>query len=231
MGNSVIDHLDDWQDVAVHPRDRRLRQLGRVGRQPQLPGAHEVEEEPAAAAVRTLDARPAGAELRRHRRVRPGRGARHAGNPDALVRPLAEGRGERRRGRSVGARLRDGRRRRTSHARGPHLRRRPLARRAGLAAAERGRDAALSARRRRTLPRAARHGRADQLPLRSAPSGPDAGRQCFLAARPDAVGGAEPGLSTRISGRARTTGRSPSVPTCWCSRPSRSPRRCRSSGR
>ena len=76
-----------------------------------------------------------------------------AGLSPALVRPLAQGHRQRSGPRTARAHLRDGRRRRAQDAGGTPLRRRPLARRTGVAAGARRGDALLSARERRACRR------------------------------------------------------------------------------
>ena len=87
-------------------------------------------------------------ELCRRGAVHRRRGASTSLNvSSALVRPLAQGDRQRCRSRTAGPNLRHGRRRAAQNAGRPAVRRRPLARRTGVAAGPRRRDAVLPAAR------------------------------------------------------------------------------------
>ena len=163
----------------IHPHDHS-----------QLHGALPHQEQPHSHGAGAVDPRRARRELLRRRGLRaavggvgqPGR--RLQPHAAALVRPLAEGHGQRRRARRAGEAVRHGRRRRPQERRRPAEPRRPLARRAGLAARPRQRHRVLPARRRRAVcPGAPRRFAAQRVPVRPQQSRAHHRRQHLLRRR------------------------------------------------
>ena len=150
------------------PHHRLVRFLGNAGRQPQLRRIAQSQKEFAAADRRSVDSQLREFQLRGRGAVHRGRGARPGGVSPALVRSLAQGHRQRSGPRTARAHLRDGRRRCAQDAGGTAVRRRPLARRAGVAARARRGDALLSPRERCAVAGQARRWSAHHVPVRSA---------------------------------------------------------------
>ena len=186
-----------------------------------------------------------GALLRRRRGVRPRRRAAELRRAaPALVRPVAARRGQRPRRRGPAAPLRDGRRLGPALGRGPPRARRPLARRARVAAGPHALHRLLPARRRVADDGAAARGAAPPPPTgstRPAPCRPSAATsrpcatccRCPPASRTRATPAAPSARWTSCARAASTSARPPAStaaarptcrwapgPTCWCSRPS-----------
>ncbi len=217
-GSSVVDHLTEYKDVPEYHTTGWYDSWGTP-----VANLNFVELRKAKKSLQRLIVGPWIHSSEDHQLCRRGpvhrrRGARPCCVSSALVRPLAEGNRQRRGPRTACPNLRDGRRRCAQNAGRPSVRRRPLARRTGVAAGARRGDALLSGPERRPLAGEAGRGRAGHLHVRSAEPGSHTGRQCLFPGHPHVPGRGGPALPHRLLVVHRYQAALRRATTYWCSR-------------